>query len=286
VYWSYVQAATKTGKPNPMPKTAYCPFLFNWGKQHGKLVKTPQRGDIFLVRGSDRHNHTGIVTGSSGGSFQSIEGNTNNDGSRNGVGVFRRTRTNGSCDFVRLGSGVPSGGGAVPPVANGKIAWGAKVPQAFKNKVVQISGEIGVNPSFLMACMAFETGESFSPSIKNGAGSGATGLIQFMPSTARSLGTSTDALAGMSAVQQLDYVKKYFQPYRNKLKTLEDVYLAILYPAAIGKDPNSTLFAQGTKTYSQNSGFDSNRDGKITPAEVSVKVREKYTKGMGNGFAG
>jgi hypothetical protein len=137
-----------------------------------------------------------------------------------------------------------------------------------------------------MACMAFETGETFSPSIRNGAGSGATGLIQFMPSTARGLGTSTDALAGMTAVQQLDYVKKYFQSYKGRLKTLEDVYMAILYPAAIGKDKDSTLFAEGTTAYRQNSGFDANRDGKITPAEVSAKVREKYAKGQQAGFSG
>ena len=41
---------------------------------------------------------------------------------------------------------------------------------------------------------------------------GATGLIQFLPSTARGLGTTTDALAGMSSVEQLNYVEKYFDP--------------------------------------------------------------------------
>ena len=46
------------------------------------------------------------------------------------------------------------------------------------------------NPDFLLACMAFESGMSFCSSIRNAA-SGATGLIQFMPSTARGLGTTT-----------------------------------------------------------------------------------------------
>jgi soluble lytic murein transglycosylase-like protein len=35
-----------------------------------------------------------------------------------------------------------------------------------------------------MACMAWESGRSFRPDVKNMAGSGATGLIQFMPTTA------------------------------------------------------------------------------------------------------
>jgi membrane-bound lytic murein transglycosylase B len=66
-----------------------------------------------------------------------------------------------------------------------KITWGVKVSDAFKRKVIVISQGLGVSPDFLMACMAFETGETFSPAIKNAAGSGAVGLIQFMPSTAK-----------------------------------------------------------------------------------------------------
>ncbi|HJZ93455.1 MAG TPA: peptidoglycan-binding protein [Gemmataceae bacterium] len=276
VYWSFVQAAARLGKPNPMPKTAYCPFLYNWAKQHGKLVASPQPGDIFLVKGGPNgHKHTGLVTAPvTAASFGTIEGNTNNDGSHNGIGVFRRTRTVGTCDFVRLAA------------TSGQLAWGAKVSADFKAKVIQIGADLGVQPDYLMACMAFETGETFSPSIKNAAGSGATGLIQFMPSTAQALGTSTSALAAMTAVAQLDYVKKYFEPYRGRLHSLEDVYMAILYPAAIGKGANSTLFQSGTTAYAQNKGFDANQDGVITPAEVSVKVRAKYTKGLSPGYVG
>lgn len=137
-----------------------------------------------------------------------------------------------------------------------------------------------------MSCMAFETGETFSPSIKNAAGSGATGLIQFMPRTARGLGTTTEELAKMTAEKQLDYVEKYFLPYKGKLKTLEDIYMAILYPVAIGMDPGEALFRRGAKTYEQNSGFDKDEDGVITPAEISVKVRQKYEKGLQQGYLG
>lgn len=166
------------------------------------------------------------------------------------------------------------------------IAWGAKVSARFKTRVREIAANLAISPDFLMSCMAFETGETFSPSIKNAAGSGATGLIQFMPRTARDLGTTTDDLAKMTAVKQLDYVEKYFLPRKGKLKTLEDVYLAILYPAAIGMDPKDTLFRRGAKTYEQNSGFDKNDDGKITPAEISIKVRQKYEKGLKKGYLG
>lgn len=167
-----------------------------------------------------------------------------------------------------------------------QIAWGKKVGLEFKRKVIEISGRLGVSADYLMACMAFETGETFSPSIKNAAGSGATGLIQFMPSTARGLNTSTDDLSKMTAVEQLDYVERYFTPYKKRLQTLEDVYLVILYPAAIGMDPSSELFKKGTIAYQQNIGLDKNKDGAVTPAEISVIVRQKYNKGLKQGYIG
>lgn len=104
---------------------------------------------------------------------------------------------------------------AAPPPANAQhdvVAWGAKVSPNFKRKVLEITTRLEISPDFLMACMAFESGETFSPAVRNAAGSGATGLIQFMPSTAKALHTTTDALAAMSAEQQLVYVERYFRP--------------------------------------------------------------------------
>lgn len=167
-----------------------------------------------------------------------------------------------------------------------QIAWGAKVSKAFKLRAIEIADDLGVTVDYLMAAMAFETGASFSPSIKNAAGSGAVGLIQFMPSTAKALGTTSDKLANMTAVEQLDFVKKYFTPMKGRLKTLEDVYMAILYPAAVGKSQDHTLFSEGSKTYEQNKGFDANKDGIITVAEVSFKVRGMYQKGLTKGYLG
>ena len=137
--------------------------------------------------------------------------------------------------------------------------------------------------------MAFETGGTFSPSKKNGAGSSGTGLIQFMKSTTKSLGTSVDELSKMTAVEQLDYVKKYLKDYKGKLNTLEDAYMAVLYPKAVGKDKDFVLFNQyktvngkqvETLDYKQNSGLDTNQDGQITKDEVSSVVRKKHLEGQ------
>lgn len=175
------------------------------------------------------------------------------------------------CEFVDF---------AVQERPGDPLAWGAVVTGPFKAKVMAVAEDLQFDPNFLMAAMAFETGETFSPAIKNAAGSGATGLIQFMPATAKRLGTTTDELAKMSAIDQLDYVKKYFSPYRGKLKTVADVYMAILWPKAVGQPDDFVLFhkEQG-KVYDQNKGLDVDRDGKITKQEAAEKVQKKLEKG-------
>lgn len=163
-----------------------------------------------------------------------------------------------------------------------EIAWGSKVSQVFRDRVWWIADALKVNPDWLMACMAWESNETFSPSVKNMAGSGATGLIQFMPSTAASLGTSTTALAKMSAEDQLNYVYKYFRPFAGRLNNLGDVYMAILWPAGVGKDDDYVLWNKATRptTYRQNAGLDVNKNGSITRAECLVKINEKLKKGQ------
>ncbi|WHQ68589.1 transglycosylase SLT domain-containing protein [Methylorubrum extorquens] len=167
-----------------------------------------------------------------------------------------------------------------------QIAWGARVPSDFKAKVIEISADLDMSPDLLMSAMAFESGETFRPDIKNAAGSGAVGLIQFMPSTAKALGTDTDKLSKMTATDQLDYVKKYFEGQKKKLETIEDVYMAILYPAAVGKGRDHILFGKGKKAYDQNKGLDKNEDGKTTVGEAASKVRSKLQKGLRPGYFG
>lgn len=162
------------------------------------------------------------------------------------------------------------------------IAWGSKVSPVFKERVIWCADNLGCDVNYLMACMAWESGESFSPSIKNMAGSGATGLIQFMPSTAKGLGTTTAKLAKMTAEDQLRYVYHYFKPYAGKLNTLGDVYMAILWPKAVGKPDHYVLWDRQKMptTFRQNAGLDVNKDGLVTKAECVVKVTEKLAKGL------
>lgn len=146
----------------------------------------------------------------------------------------------------------------------------------FINGVKAIANKYNTEPANILAAMHFETGGSFSPSIRNQAGSGATGLIQFMPSTAKNLGTTTDALASMSRVDQLSYVDQYFSGAglgKNSHNNVNDVYMAILWPKAVGQPDDYVLFSKGTKAYEQNKGLDIDGNGVVTKADASRKVR-------------
>jgi hypothetical protein len=162
------------------------------------------------------------------------------------------------------------------------LAWGAKVSPAFRARVRDIAEALGCSPDDLMTCMAWESGRSFSPSVRNMAGSGATGLIQFMPDTARELGTSVADLVRMTAERQLDFVEAYFRPWRGKLENLGDLYMAILWPRAVGKPDSYVLWSreQRPTTYRQNAGLDLNRDGVITRAECLVKLHAMRAEGL------
>jgi hypothetical protein len=175
-----------------------------------------------------------------------------------------------------------------PGVVGTTLAWGAKVSPEFRDKVRGISGRLGCAPDDLMSCVAWESGRSFSPSKKNLAGSGATGLIQFMPATALALGTTVAALGALTAEQQLDWVERYFQPYKGKLATLADLYMAILWPAGVGKPMEYVLWDAQSRptTFRQNAGLDINHDGAITKAECAAKLYGMKAEGQQPGNLG
>ena len=144
----------------------------------------------------------------------------------------------------------------------------------FNKKLEKIAGLLGVKSSDLLAVMKQESG--VNPKAHNA--SGATGLIQFMPDTARRLGTSTDDLMNMDGVQQLDYVYKYFKMTGVGNGTLGDLYMAVFMPKYIGYDDNTVLGQNGAlgfsgKVYAQNKGLDRNKDGTITIADVKQSVQ-------------
>lgn len=92
VYWCAKQAALKLGLINPLKETGG--VLDEWNSGRGTHLTEPVPGAIFIMDFGGGEGHTGIVTGvfPDQGIIHTIEGNTNDDGSREGVGVFRKTR--------------------------------------------------------------------------------------------------------------------------------------------------------------------------------------------------
>jgi hypothetical protein len=132
--------------------------------------------------------------------------------------------------------------------------------------------------------MAFETGRTMNPALQNSIR--ATGLIQFTPKTAEKvLDTTVEYLATLTRAQQMDWVLKYFKKgpiAKLSSVTLEDLYMAILWPAAVGKPDSYVLFSEGSLAYKQNDKLDKNNDGNITKAEAAAKVRDQlnYIRGQ------
>lgn len=161
------------------------------------------------------------------------------------------------------------------------MAWGAKLSQAERLKVREIADMLAVEADWLMAVMAFESGRTFSPSVRNLAGSRAVGLIQFMPATALALGTTAEDLARMTRLEQLDYVRMYFKPYAGRMRSLGDMYMAVLWPKAVGKADGYVLWDAGQQptAYRQNSGLDSNNDHRVEKWEATGKLMAMLAEG-------
>ncbi len=147
----------------------------------------------------------------------------------------------------------------------------------FEYKVRDVSKSLEIPPEWLMAVMYSES--KFNASVENHKGSGATGLIQFMPETARDFGISAEELRNMGHKNQLNIVYEYLNRVKNKYgeyNSLTDLYLAILYPKALSGDYCFTLYAEPSAMYSQNSGLDRDKDGRVTVKDIDKYLQHRF----------
>ena len=147
----------------------------------------------------------------------------------------------------------------------------------FVAKVKQISTALNIEPDWLQVIMYHES--RFNHRVINSIG--AVGLIQIMPDTARGLGTTNQALAAMSNVQQLDYVYQYFKPAKGKFKTFEDLFLYNFFPIAVGKPDDWVLRSSHLSAEAvakSNKPFDLNNDNQITVGEWKQYLRNFLRK--------
>lgn len=94
VYWGLAQAGVPAGRLPARGESAAVRRWVEWAGRQGRLVRSPQRGDLFYWLDESGQGHIGWVLGKPLlGVFATIEGNTDvSQGSREGDGVYRRTR--------------------------------------------------------------------------------------------------------------------------------------------------------------------------------------------------
>lgn len=94
VYWCVNIACNRLGLINPLVKTAG--VLDQWNRttcrKVPKIDKSVKPGDIFIIDFGKGNGHTGFVVSITGGLVKTIEGNTNDEGSREGYEVAYRSR--------------------------------------------------------------------------------------------------------------------------------------------------------------------------------------------------
>lgn len=109
------QAADTLGAKPPFVFTFSCDALAGFGKHTGRFiaekdivsgtvaVQNLSSGSVFLVRKKPGDwTHTGIVTAFHSDHIETIEGNTNDSGSREGYEVCQRVRGYKGKDFIRI----------------------------------------------------------------------------------------------------------------------------------------------------------------------------------------
>lgn len=156
--------------------------------------------------------------------------------------------------------------------------------EEFIGKVKEIAKKVSMNYKLILATMAHESG--FNPSAQN-PDTKATGLIQFIPTTASKLGTSVGELKNMSALEQLKYVEDFYMGHNRagltqKVKSVEDSYFLVFYPRAVGESDDFVLGSEVSPgrvklIAQQNKGFDKDKKGFITVGDVKKFIRKNWS---------
>lgn len=148
----------------------------------------------------------------------------------------------------------------------------------FERLIRDTASRLSVRADDLMFVMMRESG--LNPQARN-PGSTASGLIQFMSTTAADLGTTIDAIRCMSASQQVEWVEKYYKMQIRSTgkqpRTALDLYLLTLYPIAVGQPDAYVLFYLGSKNHTANRAI--NTRGNITVGDVRRWVNAVIPKG-------
>lgn len=118
-----------------------------------------------------------------------------------------------------------------------------KAGAALAQKIVEVAARLECSSYALANLINFESAGTFSSSVKNQI-SGATGLIQFYPTTMKRMGVTAAQLSAMSPVEQMDWVEAYLRPYEGKLTSEQALYMAVFQPVAMHWPPETEFEAK------------------------------------------
>jgi hypothetical protein len=137
-----------------------------------------------------------------------------------------------------------------------------------------VAERLSTQPAWLLNVMASES--LFNPAARNSLpGQTASGLLQFIESTARDMGTTTEEIKRMNPVEQLRLVERYLSPFRGRLNSLADAYMAVFRGFIIDGGDTSAVAPLDNSTkeqriYSLNKWLDFDGDNKITKGELAL----------------
>lgn len=136
-----------------------------------------------------------------------------------------------------------------------------------RRKVEKIAKRFNVRTEDL--CLLFYIESRGNPKAINKL-SRASGLIQWLQSTAVRFETTLAEIRQMSTSDQLDLVERYLEFWepKNGYSGFTDLYLSVFYPAALGKSNNYVIGPKGSLAVKLNKGVDRNKDGILTVGDV------------------
>ena len=142
----------------------------------------------------------------------------------------------------------------------------------------EVAGRIAVPVDWLAALINFETAGTWDPLVKN-PNSSARGLIQFVDATARTLGyrDSLDLVQKHPSIssQLRGPVLRYFQNFREPVKSKQDFYMRVFLPAYRFAAPDAVIYSDDSEKRKK---FQAANPGVVTVADYVNKLESQYKR--------
>lgn len=205
----------------------------------------------------------------------------NKDGIDGIMGPFTRRAAAQHSDIAKKYSSVidkPS-----PSSRSAKVDTSTIQDPDFNRKLGKVAEALGISADDLFKIIKFETAGTFSPKSQDPSGV-SIGLIGFTERTANGLGTSKAELGKMTAVEQLDYVYKFYKMVG--VRAGDDrgtIYMLTFMPAfahspddtVLGKKDGGTLMLPSGKT----TGLSMHKVWEQNPAFTNKYKKDFFTVG-------